>query len=216
MRIAIRLLQFLIALLVAVLLTGIWWYLPGEPLRRPALTGTSEDATLRVAGLRRSYVLYVPRRLVDNPPLLVVLHGGRSNGERMRRESGYGFDTLADREGFLVLYPDGYGGHWNDCRKDVPYRTRLQQVDDVRFLSRLIELLQKERRVDPHRVFVAGYSNGGQMALRMATEAPQQISAIAAVAASLPTADNYTCAPQIQPMAALLMNGTRDPINPYL
>ncbi|MNO77502.1 Esterase PHB depolymerase [compost metagenome] len=215
MRIVIRLLQTLIGVLVLALLVGTWWYVPSETLRRPALTGSSEDATLRVAGLRRYYLLYIPRQLPENPALLVVLHSSRSNGAKMRRDSGYGFDALADREGFLVLYPDGFGGHWNDCRKAADYSARRQQIDDVRFLSRLIEQIGRERRIDPQRIFVTGYSNGGQMAFRLAAEAPQRIAAIATVAASLPTAGNDLCAPQVQPMAALLMNGTRDPINPY-
>ncbi|MBO3278165.1 alpha/beta hydrolase family esterase [Pseudomonas schmalbachii] len=215
MRVVIRLLQFFIGALAALLLVGVWWYVPSEMLRRPALTGTSEDSTLRVAGLRRNYVLYVPRQLSENPALLVVLHSARSNGEQMRRDSGYGFDTLADREGFLVLYPDGVGGRWNDCRKASSHDARRRQIDDVRFLSRLIEQVRSERNVDPRRIYVTGYSNGGQMAFRMAAEAPQLLSGIATVAASLPTAQDYSCPPPAQPIAALLMNGTQDPINPY-
>lgn len=215
MRIAIRVVQGLIALLVLMLLVGFWWYLPGELRHRPMLSGTSEDSSIRLGERRRSYVLYTPRQLAQRPALLVVLHGSMSNGERMRRDSGYRFDALADRDGFLVLYPDGVEGHWNDCRKAATYSARRLNIDDVGFLSAMIERLQRERGVDPARVFVAGYSNGGQMALRMAAEAADKVDGVAAVAASLPSADNDACQPAQQPKAALLMNGTRDPINPY-
>lgn len=215
MRGMIRVVQGLIALLVLALLAGAWWYVPGELRQRPTLGGTSEDSSVRQGERRRSYVLYVPQRLVERPALLVVLHSSQSNGERMRRDSGYRFDALADRDGFLVLYPDGFEGHWNDCRKAASYSARKLNIDDVGFLSTMIERLQRERGVDPDRVFVTGYSNGGQMALRMAAEAPDAVDGVAAVAASLPSAENDACRPAQQPKAALLMNGTLDPINPY-
>ncbi|MDG9854382.1 alpha/beta fold hydrolase [Pseudomonas nitroreducens] len=215
MRVAMRIVQGLIALLVLALLVGGWWYVPGELMQRPTLTGSSEDASLRQGQRRRSYVLYVPQKLAERPALLVVLHSSQSNGERMRRDSGYRFDALADRDGFLVLYPDGFEGHWNDCRRVASYSARQLNIDDVGFLSDMIARLQRERGVDPARVFVTGYSNGGQMALRMAAEAPDKVAGVAAVAASLPSADNDACRPAEQPRAALLMNGTRDPINPY-
>lgn len=148
--------------------------------------------------------------------MLVVLHGSRGDGAQMRRISGYGFDRLAAQEGFLVAYPDGFEGHWNDCRKAASYSARLRDVDDVAFLRALVARLAQEYRVDPQRVYVAGYSNGGQMAFRLAAEAPGLPAAIATVAASLPTTENDACRPVERPTAALLINGTRDPINPYL
>lgn len=215
MRGVIRVVQGLIVLLVLALVAGAWWYLPGELGQRPTLGGTSEDSSIRQGERRRSYVLYVPARLAEHPALLVVLHSSQSNGERMRRDSGYRFDALADQDGFLVLYPDGFEGHWNDCRKAASYSARSLDIDDVGFLSTMIERLQRERGVDPQRIFIAGYSNGGQMALRMAAEAPDEVDGVAAVAANLPSTSNDACRPAQQAKAALLMNGTRDPINPY-
>ena len=110
----------------------------------------------------------------------------------------------------------GFEGHWNDCRKAASYSARLRDVDDVAFLRALVARLAQEYRVDPQRVYVAGYSNGGQMAFRLAAEAPGLPAAIAAVAASLPTTGNDACRPVERPTAALLINGTRDPINPVL
>ncbi|MGC4011975.1 MAG: PHB depolymerase family esterase [Pseudomonas sp.] len=146
--------QALIALLVLALLVGGWWYVPGELKSRPVLTGSSEDASVHQGERRRSYVLYVPQKLAERPALLVVLHSSQSNGERMRRDSGYRFDALADRDGFLVLYPDGFEGHWNDCRRAASYSARRLNIDDVGFLSQMIDSLQRERGVD-----LRGYSS---------------------------------------------------------
>lgn len=216
MRTLIRLVRTLILLLVLALLAGAWWWLQDEALRPPALAGHSEDSSLKVAGLRRHYLLYVPPGVSEGAPLLVVLHGSRGDGAQMRRISGYGFDRLAAQEGFLVAYPDGFEGHWNDCRKAASYSARLRDVDDVAFLRALVARPAQEYRVDLQRVYVAGYSNGGQMAFRLAAEAPGLPAAIATVAASLPTTENDACRPVERPTAALLINGTRDPINPYL
>ncbi|WP_252406503.1 hypothetical protein, partial [Acinetobacter pittii] len=78
--------------------------------------------------------------------MLVVLHGSRGDGAQMRRISGYGFDRLAAQEGFLVAYPDGFEGHWNDCRKAASYSARLRDVDDVAFLRALVARLAQEYR----------------------------------------------------------------------
>ncbi|MEG6657450.1 PHB depolymerase family esterase, partial [Pseudomonas aeruginosa] len=148
MRTLIRLVRTLILLLVLALLAGAWWWLQDEALRTPALAGHSEDSSLKVAGLRRHYLLYVPPGVTEGAPLLVVLHGSRGDGAQMRRISGYGFDRLAAQEGFLVAYPDGFEGHWNDCRKAASYSARLRDVDDVAFLRALVARLAQEYRVD--------------------------------------------------------------------
>lgn len=44
---------------------------------------------------------------------------------------GYESDEMADRHGFIVLYPDGYGKNPNDCRRDAPFAARKENVDDV-------------------------------------------------------------------------------------
>ncbi len=83
------------------------------------------------------------------------------------------------------------------------------------FIRALIARLRQEQAIDKGRVFVFGYSNGGHMAFRLAMEAPDEIAAVTAVAASLPTSDTSSC-PQRGPTSrVMLINGTSDPINPY-
>jgi polyhydroxybutyrate depolymerase len=68
--------------------------------------------------------------------------------------------------------------------------------------------------VDPKRVFVIGYSNGGQLAYRLALEMPERVAAIAVVAANLPADENCDCVKSGRPVPVLILNGTCDPINP--
>jgi len=137
------------------------------------------------------------------------------DGARMRVFTGYEFDRLADQHGFVVLYPDGYRRNWNDCRKHATFPAKLQNIDDMSFIRTLIARVMAEQGVDEKSVYVFGYSNGGHMAFRLAMEAPDEVAAIAAVAASLPTPDASSCPQQGRTSRIMLINGTEDPINPY-
>jgi polyhydroxybutyrate depolymerase len=128
---------------------------------------------------------------------------------------GYEFDRLADRQGFAVVYPDGYRGNWNDCRRNATFVAKKENIDDVSFILALIDRFRAEHAVDAKQVYAFGYSNGGHMAFRLAMEAPDEIAAIAAMAASLPTPDASSCPQRGGTSRVMLVNGTEDPINPY-
>lgn len=139
-------------------------------------------------GARRFYRLHVPagydRRV--KTPLVVVLHGAFSTPRQVERESG--FSELAAREGFLVAYPAGAYGlfglfrHWNAghcCGKAA-----ADGVDDVGFLLRVIRDIGRTCNVDPARVYLAGFSNGGMLTYRFAAERTSVLAAAAPLAAS--------------------------------
>jgi polyhydroxybutyrate depolymerase len=83
------------------------------------------------------------------------------------------------------------------------------------FIHALIARMAQEHGIDTKHVFVLGYSNGGQMAFRLAIETPDEVAAVAALGASLPTPDSSSCAQQGRTARVMLANGTLDPINPY-
>ena len=181
----------------------------------PALSGELRRGSLAADGRERSYSVYVPAALAPRPALVVALHGSMGDGDQMREGSYYRFDELADRDGFAVAYPDGFEAHWNDCRRVAPYSANTQDVDDVGFLRALVARLEAELGVDPARVYATGMSNGGQMAYRLALEAPDLVAAVAPVAAGLPDAENLDCTASGKPVAILILNGTLDPMNPF-
>ncbi len=129
--------------------------------------------------------------------------------------TAYEFETLADRGNFIVVYPDGFERYWNDCRKRGAFSAKTRNVDDVGFIHTLIDRFREDFGVDSAHVFVMGFSNGGQMAFRLALELPLEIAGIAAVAANLPAPDNCACREAERPVPVLIVNGTADPINPY-
>ena len=181
----------------------------------PALSASIQRGSLRVGELRRSYAFYVPARLAETPPLLLALHGSMGNARQMRRASSYRFEQLADEHGFIVVYPEGYEGHWNDCRKKGPYAAKRLEIDDVSFMRALVAHFRSAYSVDSARVFAVGLSNGGHLSYRLALEAPELVRAVAAVAANLPTEENFDCTPASGTASVLIINGTEDPINPF-
>lgn len=187
-------------------------YAPAPPA--PELSARPVPGSIKVGALERRYLLYAPRRRTAAPALLILFHGRMGSPATIRAETGYGFDLLADRDGFVVAYPQGVEGRWNDCRRagDDPAR---RGIDDLAFFEALVERLRGELGVDPARVFVAGVSNGGQLVYRLALERPQAIAGAAVFAAGLPARGNNLCTRRGPPPPMMIVNGTSDPINPY-
>ena len=162
---------------------GYLYWLHSPSPSRPALSGTVETKEFDLGGNRRRSMQYIPRAIPLNAPMLLVLHGTGQTGAKIRQWTGYEFDAMADRHGFVVAYPDGYKGGWNDCRKQGSTPAKAQNIDDVGFLRAVIERSQQEQGVDGRRVFVTGYSNGAQMGFRLIAEAPGAVAGLAVAGA---------------------------------
>lgn len=167
---------------------------------------------LDVNGERRSYYLHVPDGVgpgspLSGAPLMVVFHGGGGcsdhKGKRMHALTG--FDTLADREGFVVVFPSALGGDWNDGRGEGTH-------DDLAYVDALLADVLAATGADPHRVYAAGFSNGGFFAQRLACERSGVFAAVASVAGTQP--DGYVCEASAE-VPVLFVSGTADPVVPY-
>ncbi|AMR27568.1 hypothetical protein A0257_10985 [Hymenobacter psoromatis] len=181
----------------------------------PPLSATPRAGSLLVGARRRTYRAYVPAGLPPGAPLVLALHGSNQDGATLRRWMGYELDELADRYGFAVAYPDGYRGNWNNCRRAATFPAKTENVDDVGFLRALVAHCRTEYGTDPGRTYAFGFSNGGQMAFRLAMEEPRLVAAIATAGANLPPPESCTCALAGPTARVLLVAGTQDPISPY-
>ena len=203
-------------LLLLVVVVGGWVYWGYSPIpAEPELAAELQKRALIWGERERSYFEYIPPGLPDGAPLIVVLHGSVMNGGMMRIASGYRFDELADRKHFAVVYPSGYRGHWNDCRTKANFSAKREQVDDVGFLSALVDRMVEQHHIDPARVYLVGYSNGGHMAFRLGIEAQPKFAGMATAAASLPVQEDSSCNPDSPTPPLLQVNGTADMWNPY-
>jgi len=218
MRTVLRFLVFcLLSLLGLVALCGalFGYFVYTPPPEIPHLSGTLTKGSIEVGGLKRTYTTYIPRGLAQGAPLVVVMHGSGENAARIRAETGYGFDRLADEHGFAVVYPNSYTFDWDDCGKVGDFSVNGVNIDDVGFLVALVDKLITEFGIDRGRVFATGVSAGGFMSIRLALEAPSRFRAVAAVSANMPTPENSKCKPVGQGTSVMIMNGTKDPLVPF-
>ena len=129
--------------------------------------GTTYVLSLDVAGVSRSYDLFIPSKVPAGPrPLLVALHG--YTGTAAAFEQTTNLDAGAVKAGAFVAYPDGIGNSWN--AGTCCMTAAADGVDDVGFLAALIHDVAAWRQVDRNRIAMAGYSNGGLMTYRFACE----------------------------------------------
>ena len=166
------------------------------------------------AGQTRSYLLYVPDRPAAGPrPLVLVLHGGGGSAREVRISTKRGYERLADREGFYVVYPDAIGRIWDTGHGEISSRLEPRR-DDLGFLKAVIERVSDGVPIDGQRIFATGISRGGQASYMLACETEGLVRAIAPVAMTLPAAQAKAC-PKQGPVGFLLVMGTEDPIVPY-
>jgi len=196
-------------------MAGMWWryYFEFSAPRTPVLSGILQSNSLEADGIERSFAFYEPSRLAGNAPLIVVLHGANSSGQKLRAFTGYEFDVLADKYGFMVAYPNSFAGSWNDCRVASHNPARRQGIDDVGFVKAVIANLRSRFGLGP--VYIVGYSTGGLMVYRLALEAPETFTAAAAISANLPADAESDCVPSRTPVSIAILNGTADQINPF-
>lgn len=200
----------------------LFWIIAGF-LLLPSLPVTAQDTPVDgfdepggytigfvIGGVERSINVFIPESYAADGapvPLLIALHGAGGTGQGMASFSG--FNALASEEGFIVVYPDGHNGAWNDARPDP----RVLQVDDVRFISLMIDFLAERLNIDADRVYAAGYSMGGMMAFRLGCQLRDKIAAVASVASTFPAYQLDACL-FARPVPVLVIQGTEDSVIP--
>ncbi|WP_116449333.1 alpha/beta hydrolase family esterase [Blastococcus litoris] len=166
----------------------------------PLAAGASSQR-LDVDGRERSYRAYRPTGLAAAAPLVLVLHGG--GGSARQAEEAYGWTEVAEREGFVVVHPEGVHRAWN-TDGGCCGRAAAQDVDDVAFLTQVVDDVAQRVDVDPDRVFVTGMSNGAIMAYTLACRT-DVFAAVAPVAGTM-----LVDCPDPAPISVFHLHGTED------
>ncbi len=163
--------------------------------------------TLQVGDLKRTYRVYLPSNYDETQPapLLLALHMYTGSGRTMQWLTH--LNKIADREGFMVVYPDGYQASWADGSGQ--FAADQARVDDFAYVSALLDKLQDDYAVDASRIYATGFSNGGFLAQRLACEMPDRFAAVATVGAVLSRDVIAGCLPN-RPTAIMMINGTDD------
>jgi len=175
---------------------------------------------LRHGGIERTYLLYLPPAYDRGKklPALVLLHGGGGRAGSVALKTS--MLAEARREGFILVCPNGTGWArtWNAVH--CCGRAHKAGVDDVGFVTKILDELEKTLRIDPDRVYVAGHSNGAMMAYRLAAEASERFAAVGVVAGSIGGKPSESEKPVVigeprQPVSVVVFHGKKDLHVPY-
>jgi len=190
---------------------------PAPSSAKGALGAGDYDFSLIHDGLKRIYKVHVPSSYTQGTPTPVILafHGGGGNAEKAVEY--YDLNTKSDREGFIVVYPEGYGiqtkggifGSWNAGTCCNP--ALKDNIDDVGFVKKMIEKLENDFNVDETRIFATGMSNGAMMSYALACELSDKIAAIAPAGA---VGMYHQCHPK-RKVPVMHFHGTEDPCARY-
>ena len=189
-------LAFVVVLSISVVALKIW---PQDALYKESFVFDS---------LTRTYLVHVPSSYVDNmpTPLVIVLHGYTGTAESM--ETLTGFTAKSDKEGFIVVYPQGLVQRWN-----VGFGSLKFDTDDIGFINELINRLEQKYAIDPNRIYVTGFSNVAMMTYLLGAALSDKIAAIAPVAGSVGAMMNNVLEiipDPSQPVSVIVFHGTAD------
>ncbi|HPI09028.1 MAG TPA: PHB depolymerase family esterase, partial [Saprospiraceae bacterium] len=172
---------------------------------------TTLTGTIQSGGLTREYRLYKPAVYNGSTavPLVINMHGYSSNN--LEQEFYGDFRGIADTANFLIVHPNGTLDNqgqrfWNAFGTG-------SNVDDVGFISDLIDTLSAAYNIDPQRIYATGMSNGGFMSYSLACELNERIAAIASVTGSMAPIKLASCNPQ-RPVPVMEIHGTADGVVP--
>ncbi len=174
----------------------------------------SHEKTLAVGKEERTYYEYKPFSKTAKMPVVIMIHGYGDSPRLMELYSG--MNTKARMEGFTVIYPAGLSGDtmkksWNAgfcCGYSYD-----KSIDDVAFIEALVDELRDRTDVDPNRIYVAGFSNGGMLTHALAQSLTGKVAALAVSSGAIGN-KNYTVPSPGSPIPVILLHGTDDTVVP--
>jgi len=186
---------------------------PGET---PSASGCHAGQVSGLRGVRReiqvgdevrTYLLDVPRGSASEArPLVLAFHGFRAPPGRLRRWTGFG--RIAQREGMIVVFPEGHDGVELLGMTGRGWDMEVGETRDVAFVTALLDALEREWCVDRRRIYAAGMSNGGFFASLLGCVLADRLAATASVAGAKP----LPACPEPQPVPTLFIHGANDKV----
>ena len=176
-------------------------------------TGFVEERVIEHEGLERSFLIYIPTNIKENAPLVVAIHGYTSSAKTLMGYSG--INQIADKEGFLVAYPQGTKDSRDNNFFNVGYEFHSDsKVNDVNFIREIVLNLTKDYKLNSKRVFATGMSNGGDMSYLLACTSSDLFTAVAPVAGVMMKDTLENCNP-VKKIPIFEIHGTKDSISKF-
>lgn len=165
---------------------------------------------LNVEGVERTALVHIPPSYDGKTkmPVVVFLHSMMSDADEAAELTE--LSQKADKEGFIVVYPDARGWFGDKLRTWNIGSSPIYQVSDVDFVKTIIDTSKRSLNVDGDRVYVAGFSNGGMLAYEVGSKLSDRVAAIACVSGCMTGKETM---PK-EPVSTLIVHGTDDGIVP--
>ncbi len=165
---------------------------------------------INIDSIEREYYLHIPDNLPNNAPLVMVFHGYSGNALNTMKTTN--FNQLADQNGFVVCYPQGLIDKEDNAFWQVSYTFHKDfEVDDIKFVGKLIENLQSEYKLSKTNVFMTGFSNGGDFCNLLSCETDGLFKATAPIISCF-MEEFYNNCQKANPIPTLMLNSTKDSI----
>jgi len=177
-----------------------------------AAGGRDIDGTVQSGGFTRSYVIHLPpdsSRLTPTP-IVIAFHGYPMTAAQMSRITH--LSAVADRHGFAVVFPRGYGQSWAVPGGNTP--AQQARIDDVAFVRTILDIVARTYGLDTSRVVATGISNGSILTELLGCSLADRLIGIVPVAGLMRRNTSATCSPA-RPISVLGIHGTSDPIADY-
>lgn len=140
------------------------------------------NSNFTIDSISRNITYYMPLNYGKKEvyPLIIFLHVANSSSKNFIKTYGDMIQSKADSLDCMIMYPDAVDGHWND--KISGSFPATDSINDVGFLTIMIDYFVQVYHADRQRIYVTGFENGGFMAKRLSCDIPLKITAIAAFA----------------------------------
>lgn len=171
----------------------------------------AQNFCLKHDGKQRNFTVHLPKgyNARHSYPLVLNFHGWGGDPDQQQRYTK--MNDVADKEGFIVVYPQSYRRYWNTGVLPLSYKSGN---DDVGFVSALLDSLSHRYLIDQDSVYVVGVSLGGYLAQRLGCELGNKIAAFVSVSGLMSDSTKKHCS-EFGTMPILYMHGTRDWLVPY-
>ena len=164
-----------------------------------------EKLSLKVGDKDRSYTLERPEDKASIKNIIIALHGSGSTGDKI--QENLRLSELVSKNKTVIAYPDGVDNSWNDIR------VKSEDVDDIGFITQLIQSLQKEYKVNKESTTLLGVSNGGFMVQTLVCQDDTLAKNMVSVVASFLVELAEQC--KSLPVNSVYVLGQKDTIVPY-
>ena len=162
-------------------------------------------------GVEREYIIHVPENLNQDSPIVFVIHGYTGSAEGIAAYTG--MNNIAEREGFIAVYPQGTIDSNGNTFFNVGYEFNDDSpINDVSFIRELVRSISQEFNLKRKKAFATGMSNGGDMSYLLACTSSDLFKAVAPVAGVLMKGLKDSCELN-SPVPIFEIHGTADKIS---